>query len=164
MGNGQGDFEETEQLAVSAETLHGIVLGDLDGDTDIDLVSVVASGEVGVFVNNGDGTFQHQESYPLTSLFQGAVIADFNGDGLGDVAISTLDAGLAIFLNETETRTPGDANLDGVFDRMDIVQVLQTSKYGTGGPATWAEGDWDGNGVFDQLDVIRALATARYAS
>jgi hypothetical protein len=56
----------------------------------------------------------------------------------------------------------GDANLDGVFDAMDIVAVLQAGRYLTGAPATWAEGDWNGDGVFDQWDLVLALQEADY--
>ena len=52
---------------------------------------------------------------------------------------------------------PGDANMDGVFDRRDIVQVLQSGMYGTRESATFAEGDWNDDGVFDRLDILAAL-------
>ena len=55
------------------------------------------------------------------------------------------------------TQIPGDANGDGVFGQLDITQVLQAAKYGTGQPATFAEGDWNGDGVFDELDIVLAL-------
>jgi hypothetical protein len=56
----------------------------------------------------------------------------------------------------------GDANRDGVFNQLDIVQVLQSAKYQTGQPATWAEGDFNRDGVFDQLDIVAALQTGKY--
>lgn len=58
----------------------------------------------------------------------------------------------------------GDANRDLSFDEDDIMQILTTSKYGTGEPAIWDEGDWNGDGVFDQKDIIVALSTGRYLS
>jgi hypothetical protein len=48
---------------------------------------------------------------------------------------------------------PGDANFDGVFDRLDIVQVQQSGRYLSGQPAGWAEGDWNGDGLFGPLDL-----------
>jgi hypothetical protein len=69
---------------------------------------------------------------------------------------------------------PGDANQDGAFNQVDIVQVLQAGKYLTGAPATWGEGDWDGapggspgdptagDGLFDQQDIVVALQSNTY--
>ena len=62
-----------------------------------------------------------------------------------------------------EIRIPGDSNLDGRFDQLDIVVVLQPAKYLTGQPATFVEGDWNGDGVFDPLDIVAALADGRYS-
>jgi hypothetical protein len=57
---------------------------------------------------------------------------------------------------------PGDANMDGVFDQTDLIQVLQAGKYLTGEQAEWSEGDWTGDGTFDQLDLVFALQTGTY--
>ena len=56
----------------------------------------------------------------------------------------------------------GDANADGQFDQLDIVTVLQSAKYLTGQPATFAEGDFTGDGVFDQADIVATLQTGHY--
>ena len=60
------------------------------------------------------------------------------------------------------TRILGDANDDGLFDQLDIVQVLQAAKYGTGQPADFGEGDWNEDGVFDQEDIVAALQAGDY--
>lgn len=69
---------------------------------------------------------------------------------------------------------PGDADLDGDFDQLDLVAVQVLGKYLTGQAATWGEGDWDGapggslgdppagNGFFNQLDIVAALNTGVY--
>ena len=56
----------------------------------------------------------------------------------------------------------GDANLDGLFNQFDLIQVLQAAKYNTGQAATWSEGDWTNDRLFDQFDVIAALQTGTY--
>jgi hypothetical protein len=75
-----------------------------------------------------------------------------------------------------DTIVPGDANVDGSFDHLDLIQVLQAGKYLSGEPATWGEGDWDGgpggypgeppegDGVFDQEDIVVALQAGAYLS
>ena len=60
------------------------------------------------------------------------------------------------------TSLPGDANADGLFNQLDIVQVLQAGKYLTGQPAAWSEGDWNGDGRFDTLDLVAALQSGGY--
>ena len=88
-----------------------------------------------------------------------------------DVA-ALADLGWEIRPQTCQTLEAGDADQDGDFDNLDIVQVLQRAKYLTGQPATWGDGDWDGapggcwgnpprgNGLFDQLDIIAALGTS----
>ena len=74
----------------------------------------------------------------------------------------------------TEIRVPGiahaaaqagDANGDGSFNQLDLIQVLVAGEYLPGEPATWGEGDWDGwnkpyqegDRLFNQRDIIAAL-------
>ena len=56
----------------------------------------------------------------------------------------------------------GDANGDGAFNQLDIVQVLQTAKYLTDEPASFDEGDWNNDGFFNQLDIVEALQAGTY--
>jgi hypothetical protein len=56
----------------------------------------------------------------------------------------------------------GDANLDGVFDSGDLVDVLSAGKYELGLDASWSTGDFDGSGRFDSGDLIVALADGGY--
>ena len=58
----------------------------------------------------------------------------------------------------------GDANGDGSFDQLDIVQVLQAGKYLTGEHATFEEGDFTGDGVFDANDIVAALQQGNYGA
>jgi FG-GAP-like repeat len=75
----------------------GITARDMNGDGKRDLVvstadrftSVVnwwSSGYVYVLLGNGDGTFQSPLKYPTNRGPRTAVVGDFNGDGLVDVA------------------------------------------------------------------------------
>ena len=56
----------------------------------------------------------------------------------------------------------GDVNLDGRFDRLDLQQLIDQGKYGTGVEAQWSEGDWNADSVFDELDLVEALAMGNY--
>jgi hypothetical protein len=59
---------------------------------------------------------------------------------------------------------PGDVNLDGQFDTLDVVETLQSNKYLTGEIAAWSDGDWNDDFIFDQRDIVAALATGSYLS
>jgi hypothetical protein len=58
----------------------------------------------------------------------------------------------------------GDADLDGVFDSADLMQVFQAGKYETLEAADWSTGDWNFDGVFDSQDLVTALQQGNYAS
>ena len=93
-------------------------------------------------------------------------VADLDGDGDVDVVSASESRSPgpenAIAWYENLPARTGDANRDGEFNQLDIVQVLQAAKYLTGNPATWQGGDWNGDGVFDQLDIVAALRTGKY--
>lgn len=48
---------------------------------------------------------------------------------------------------------PGDTNVDGTIDILDVASLLTSELYDTGRAATWAQGDFNGDGVFDSLDA-----------
>ena len=56
----------------------------------------------------------------------------------------------------------GDADLNGLFDSADFVQVFVAGRYRTGQIAGWAEGDWDGDGLFDSSDFVIAFVDGGY--
>ena len=60
--------------------------------------------------------------------------------------------------------TTGDANLDGVFDSSDLVQIFAHGRYEdhTGDDAGWSGGDWNGDGVFDSADLVMAFQKGHY--
>ncbi len=58
----------------------------------------------------------------------------------------------------------GDANLDGIFDSSDLVQVFQAGVYEDEvfGNAGWEAGDWDCDGDFTTADLIAAFQDGGY--
>jgi hypothetical protein len=57
----------------------------------------------------------------------------------------------------------GDANLDGHFNSMDLVQVFQAGKYETSQAADWSQGDWNFDGRFDSQDLIATFQQGTYS-
>ncbi|MEZ6121345.1 MAG: hypothetical protein R3C28_32985, partial [Pirellulaceae bacterium] len=63
-------------------------------------------------------------------------------------------------------RIPGDANLDGIFNSTDLIQVFQFGEYEDNTPnnSIWASGDWNGDGEFDTSDMVFAFQTGSYTA
>ena len=62
-----------------------------------------------------------------------------------------------VWVNDLRQTYFGDANLDGVFNTTDLIEVFQAGKFETGNSASWSEGDWSGDGLFGTSDLILAF-------
>jgi hypothetical protein len=60
--------------------------------------------------------------------------------------------------------TPGDANLDGVFNSSDLIEALKRGEYedNVAHNSNWMDGDWDGNGDFETGDLVYAIQIGNY--
>jgi hypothetical protein len=108
LGKGDGTFQVPAGYFVGpfAGGPSSVAAKDLNGDGILDL-AVVFGGGVRVLLGNGDGTFQ---TSPISYLAGGAygahfvtslAIADFNGDGLPDLAVANSDSrNVAILIND----------------------------------------------------------------
>lgn len=96
LGKGDGTFTEATGSPISSGIGNGpvaIAAGDLNGDAKPDLAVVnQTDNTVSVLLNNGDATFTPSASSPLQTgagtLPNGVAIADFNHDGLADIAVT----------------------------------------------------------------------------
>ena len=140
LGNGDGTFQASVATA-SGAVLQPIAAADLNGDGNADVLGVFGNSLV-VYLSNGDGTFKPGVPYSLGtgSAENGEIIsiADFNGDGKLDVAVSMAGDNLA----GEEVVFPG--NGDGTF------QTAKTS-VGITFPNHAAVGDFNGDGKPDLL-------------
>ena len=92
LGNGNGTFQDHKDFAAGVD-LNGIAVGDFNGDGKLDLA--VTGGNAGdaqapavsILLGNGDGTFQSPIGYGLDTNPNGIAVADFNGDGILDLAV-----------------------------------------------------------------------------
>ncbi len=99
LGNGDGTFKPARIYAAGSYP-SSVAIADLNGDGKIDLaVSNQYSNSVTVLLGNGDGTFSPGVNLPQassdtgqTAESLGAVIGDFNGDGIPDLAITEGDS------------------------------------------------------------------------
>jgi FG-GAP-like repeat/Putative Ig domain len=143
LGYGEGAFNAAGNLNTTG-FLNGIAVGDFNGDGKLDAIAAGGSGGVSaglgtsglaVSLGNGDGTFAPAIGSPI-SLGQNLyaiVVADFNGDGKPDVAVTDSSANDVYILlgngdgtfgppsaiavgNDPDAMVAGDFNNDGKLD------------------------------------------------
>jgi hypothetical protein len=143
LGNGDGTFQAGQTYSVGgAANSSSVNIADLNGDGKPDLLvtnkcsdSGCTNGSISVLLGNGDGTFQAAQSYSSGGRYALiAAVADFNGDGKLDVAVSNDD-------DQTVGVLLG--NGDGTF------QPARTYSSGAGLPQAIAVGDFNGDGKAD---------------
>lgn len=91
LGNADGSFQAPLPLAASAHVFGSrrVAVGDMNGDSKADLVwANNTTNNVSVLLGNGNGTFQAAANYAAGSSPIAVQLADFNGDGKLDVAVS----------------------------------------------------------------------------
>ena len=54
---------------------------------------------------------------------------------------------------------PGDTDLDGLVDVLDVANVLGSGKLNSGLPTTWFEGDFNYDGLLDILDMADFMSS-----
>ncbi|HEY6270415.1 MAG TPA: choice-of-anchor D domain-containing protein [Terriglobales bacterium] len=88
--DGKGTFYEPSAPISSCGFPVGVSSGDFNRDGKLDLAvgcGFAGSNVVGVQLGNGDGTFRNPALYTALSYPEYAVPADFNGDGVLDLAV-----------------------------------------------------------------------------
>ncbi|ABF40389.1 Integrin-like protein [Candidatus Koribacter versatilis Ellin345] len=124
---------------------------DLNGDGIPDLILVNSAynvtGHLSIWLGNGDGTFQPPlASYAIDKDAQGLLVADFNNDGIPDVAVGS-DGGTLIWI------FPG--NGDGTLNAPVYVEVEHHGDDGDPHPLRLVAGDFNHDG---NLDIAAATS------
>jgi hypothetical protein len=110
---------------------------------------------------NNDSAVNQQDIVLLCDAVRHAIPDrrfDLNRDARVDIA------DFRFLIGDIFGTSAGDANLDGRFDRDDLVHVLAADHFqdDVAGNATWATGDWNCDGEFDRLDIVAALESGTY--
>ena len=174
INNGDGSMQPAVSYAFGT-WLWGITSADLDGDDDVDLAviyiatSQMVEATVGIFRNNGDGTFATVEPHVVNGGAAWIAAADVDDDGDQDLAISqTFGDEVSILQNQgNATFVPNSAwlvsdgpmglaivDLDGDETREIVVAAMNNGDisiaYGDHAPPV--SRDCNDNGVPDECD------------
>src|SRR5215510_3491292 len=90
LGNGDGTFQAAVNFG-AGNNPSSIAVGDFNGDGIQDLTvahGFFGSNSVSVLLGNGDGTFQEGVNYGTGFAPSFVAVADFNGDGVQDLAVA----------------------------------------------------------------------------
>jgi len=142
-GAGDGTFEIGAAAPTGAVPVAAAV-GDFNQDGRLDLAVVnqtctslpCTSGSVSVFLGNGDGTFAPRVDYAAGNIPVAVTVADFNGDGIPDLAVVNNGFGFSDTVSYFLGKGDGTFHSDGAF-------VTGT------GPTQAVAADFDGNGTMD---------------
>lgn len=158
INQGNGTFATNIDYAIGTKPT-SLVIADLSGDGKPEIAltnGANANWFVSVFVNDGNGGFASKIDYPTSDPVDKIVAADFNGDGLSDLA-TTKDSGSAgdvgVLINNGNGTFAPRIDYDGIFE--ELISLAAVDLNGDGKPDLVGQSDHDtlvymntGNGAF----------------
>jgi hypothetical protein len=152
IGNGDGTFQPAVLYNTNQYYPTGVVVADFNNDGKPDLATsnfcsgpstICGPASVSIFLGNGDGTFQPSLSYSTRAKEAvGLTVADFNGDGILDIAAPNSYTDNVAMLLGVGDGTFQKANAIS-FTRMEYmpVAILAADLNGDGRPDLVVSGD-----------------------
>ena len=149
LNNGDGTFAMPATFETSDDP-NDIAASDVDGDQDIDLaVACTNSDTVEILLNNGNGDFELATPIHPASEPADVIIFDADGDLDMDIATANLFGSFNVAVNFNSCVLPGDVNLDGDVNLLDVATFVNL----LGSGEFQAEADINQDGSVDLLDV-----------
>ena len=134
-----------------------VALGDLDGDSDLDIiVANCSSSDTSVLINIGGGDFADQLRFPVGDQPLSIFLGDLDGDSDLDLAFANSvftqpDTSVLFNLCTSGATCLPDLNNDGELNFFDVSAFL--SAFAAGDPIA----DFSGDGMFNFFDVSAFL-------
>ncbi len=150
--------ELAKRWTVTGATTVGDFISTEAGGSSVDLI-VVRTDLLGDFSSNNR---LDADDMDILSRQTRISAANPNFDLNGDSAVSHADR--EFWLHDLARSWYGDANLDGIFDTADFLQVFAAAEYNDQMPnnSSWATGDWNGDYEFNTRDLVTAFQGAGY--
>ena len=150
--DGQGTFGAPQVLSSLANGVTSVFAADVDGDSDLDVLSASFFDSAIAWYPNLDGQGAFGPARVVSFSAQGAYsvrAADLDGDGDADILSASQDDDTVAWYESTGH----DCNANGVPDECDIASGASVDCTGNGVPDE-CEPDCNGNGVADSCDVL----------
>jgi len=146
LGNNDGTFAApTSSWIALSNPPQSIVIGDFNGDGNADLAAALNGypGSVAILLGGGQGTFTQPGNSPVAAGngTYSLAVADFNGDGVADLAVTNTEANTASALLTTAqaaTATVTGISVVGLGPHQAVVSYPGNSVFnsGTSAPAS----------------------------
>ena len=129
---------------------------DIDNDGDSEIIMGSWQNGISIFDSQNGGWSLINMNIPFTSLRSSPAITDINSDGVLDLFVGNPSGGL-YYLEEISNSfcNPGDVDDDGVFNILDIVQIVNIILGQIVPDATvLCAADVNEDGIVDILDIV----------
>jgi len=156
LGNGDGTFQSqtTYSTGASSGSLQAVV-ADFNQDNKLDIaVTNPGNQNVGIFLGNGDGTFQNQVTYGVGSAQRSVAVGDINRDGYLDLAL-TGGSGVSTLIGNGDGTFKAATNWTGTHNFPNSIALgdLNGDGFLDIGVANWSSSDFsvslnNGNGTY----------------
>lgn len=153
--NGRGEYAGRSFEIEAGEEIHAVLVRDLDGDGDPDIVTSHGYESSGYFLqvhdNIGELRFQSSE-IPVSDYFGQIEALDIDGDGDLDLVDRYVRDGKLVWYEQKSTVLPGDADRSGTVDFSDFLIV--SHNFGRDMEAAFADGDFNADQRVDFADFL----------
>jgi hypothetical protein len=129
---------------------------DIDNDGDSEIIMGSWQNGISIYDSQNGGWALMDVDLPFTTLRSSPAITDINSDGVLDLFVGNPAGGL-YYLKEVSGSfcNPGDLNEDGIFNILDIVQIINIILYQPSPDTTTLCGaDVNEDDIVDILDIV----------